>query len=346
MARTSPRASLSEGDLWIFRARGREGGYKATASLTCSASVSTTSSASPPLGAASILNALAQPARQSATPPTPTTLDLAGHAGPTPPRHTAVKRSQSPGSPRSLVSDGASILSENGAQNSSKSFPRIHQPTVVRRKSGKGVAFLPPPAQVSPTTSGFTIHQPSHHRASLPAGSRHDLDEIRSAGRSRSLSRPSASDAMRPETRAGLDEMMRTGVIRVEPKGGEVEPVQYGGGPASDDVTAYSDDEVREPKMPELGRVVGLREDESKVGMLQLQNNAMTDASCRIGRPLRSHLRSSPARRRSSIPPFTRSLSPRIGAASRRARSRRARLMRTERWSGWSTLRRAGPRSP
>jgi hypothetical protein len=113
----------------------------------------------------------------------------------------------------------------------------------------------------------------------MPAGSRHDLDEIRSAGRSRSLSRPSTSDARRPETRAGLDEMMRTGVIRVDPRGGEVEPVQYGGGPASDDVTAYSEDEVREPKMPELGRVVGLREDESKVGMLQRETTAMTDAS-------------------------------------------------------------------
>jgi hypothetical protein len=318
-------------------------------SLTFSASVSTTSSASPPLGAASILTALAQPAPpKSTTPPTPTTSEPAGHAGPTPPRRTALKRSQSPGSPRSLVSDGASILSEYGARsahNSSRSFPRIHQPTVVRRKSGKGVAFLPPPAQVSPTTSGFAIHQPSHHRASMPAGSRHDLEKIRSAGRSRSLSRPAVSDARRPEARTGLDEMMRTGVIRVDPKGGEVEPVQYGGGPASDDVTAYSDDQVREPKMPELGRVVGLREDDAKVGTLRRENGAMTDACSRTGRPPRLRLGSSPARRQSSTRPFTRNLGRRIGAAARQARRSRAPLMKMERWSGWNMLTMAGPRS-
>lgn len=58
---------------------------------------------------------------------------------------------------RQSASPGRDIVSVPSPQ----SIPRIHQPTVVRTKSGRGLTFLPPPAELSTSQSSFSLRQPS-----------------------------------------------------------------------------------------------------------------------------------------------------------------------------------------
>ncbi|WVQ94583.1 hypothetical protein IAU59_001663 [Kwoniella sp. CBS 9459] len=131
-------------------------------------SISTTSSSSsPPLGATSLLSAI---------------------AGPVTPQNRSEKKKYrykdgGPGSPASF--DSQNEISHDSSTGlglpASRSFPRLHQPTVVRRTSGRGLAFIPPPAQthISPTNSSFAVgyhgapvedDQPDHGRPLQAAG--------------------------------------------------------------------------------------------------------------------------------------------------------------------------------
>ena len=60
-----------------------------------------------------------------------------------------------------------SVASSNSstAVDSLHSLPRLHQPTVVRGSAGR-LSFLPPPAQISPSGSTFSLHQPGKRRIS------------------------------------------------------------------------------------------------------------------------------------------------------------------------------------
>ncbi|WWD08729.1 hypothetical protein V865_006842 [Kwoniella europaea PYCC6329] len=133
---------------------------------------STTSSASPPLGATSILSAIAPstPTRDQGTPTKPPVM-YQGHVR-TASDITNIRTPtlDAPGSPKSYQS-GFSSSSSNYDNNTSfsKSLPRLHQPTVVRRTSGRGLAFLPPPAQAS--SHSMAIH---HHPRSPPTSANHD----------------------------------------------------------------------------------------------------------------------------------------------------------------------------
>jgi len=129
---------------------------------------SSTSSCSPPLGATSLLAALASPIpqtvplpryRSATSPHTPPEDGVSHHRiGSAPSLH----HQQAPGSPRSVRSLSSSTSSN--ALTSSRSFPRLHQPTVVRKPSGR-LSFLPPPAQISPSGSLFAINQPGRRRS-------------------------------------------------------------------------------------------------------------------------------------------------------------------------------------
>ncbi|ORY27672.1 hypothetical protein BCR39DRAFT_537850 [Naematelia encephala] len=162
---------------------------------------SSTSSTSPALGAASLLQTLieSQPARGQ------TSVAAADSVGANvkPPSPDA-----SPfGSIRSMRSLGDDVVQTNTLRSipgspgshqsqdsslstSARSLPRIHQPTVVRSSSGRGLAFLPPPAQVSPTSSSFTIHQIRPKRSSMPRTSQgqSSQEEREETWRSRSRS--------------------------------------------------------------------------------------------------------------------------------------------------------------
>ncbi|KAK6907035.1 hypothetical protein I203_101024 [Kwoniella mangroviensis CBS 8507] len=133
---------------------------------------STTSSASPPLGATSILSAIASstPPRAQGT-PSKSPVIYQGHVR-TSSDITNIRTPtlDGPGSPKSYQS-GFSSSSSNYDDNTSfsKSLPRLHQPTVVRRTSGRGLAFLPPPAQA--LSHSTAIH---HHPRSSPTGANHD----------------------------------------------------------------------------------------------------------------------------------------------------------------------------
>jgi hypothetical protein len=81
--------------------------------------------------------------------------------------------------------------------SSTRSLPRIHQPTVVRRPSGRKLGFLPAPAQLSPSASGssFNLTPPStesRHRYSMPAYSHGKGRDIVASHRSRKPSEPNA----------------------------------------------------------------------------------------------------------------------------------------------------------
>ncbi|KAL7418715.1 hypothetical protein Q5752_006398 [Cryptotrichosporon argae] len=141
---------------------------------------STTSSSSPPLGATSLLAALASPDKApngGGTVPSPHRSAVAPHTPPLSARRVSGFEPESapfaPASPSSATasvsrprSAGASSvddLSPRHARSTSattlsshKSLPRLHQPTVVRSASGRGIKWIPPPA-----------HSPS---ASSPAG--------------------------------------------------------------------------------------------------------------------------------------------------------------------------------
>ncbi|WWC98997.1 hypothetical protein V866_005891 [Kwoniella sp. B9012] len=133
---------------------------------------STTSSASPPLGATSILSAIASstPPRVQGT-PSKSPVIYQGHVR-TASDITNIRTPtlDAPGSPKSYQS-GFSSSSSNYDNNTSfsKSLPRLHQPTVVRRTSGRGLAFLPPPAQA--LSHSTAIH---HHPRSPPTSANHD----------------------------------------------------------------------------------------------------------------------------------------------------------------------------
>ncbi|OCF32338.1 hypothetical protein I316_06006 [Kwoniella heveanensis BCC8398] len=130
-------------------------------------SVSTTSSASPPLGATSLLSAIAGPN----TPQKQSDRDKHQYQDTEP---------GSPGSFRSL-----SEFSQNSSAGlglpASRSFPRLHQPTVIRRPSGRGLAFVPSPAQthVSPTISNSPLVAHHDSSRSVPAAD-DDPEERRS----------------------------------------------------------------------------------------------------------------------------------------------------------------------
>ena len=144
------------------------------AELSRDSDSSSTSSSSPPLGATSLLAALAGPTvskPQGHSPTTPHTLHtLEDHTPHTPaddedgpPYYRIASEpprgkgryyaSASPRSTRSFASSDFNVLS------GSHSLPRLHQPTVVRRPAGR-LSFLPPPAQISPSGKSFAIHQP------------------------------------------------------------------------------------------------------------------------------------------------------------------------------------------
>ncbi|WWC87586.1 uncharacterized protein L201_002476 [Kwoniella dendrophila CBS 6074] len=123
---------------------------------------STTSSASPPLGATPILSAISP-----STPPRGQ--DISAE---TPTRYGSHTRSPStnvntktfpeiPASPKSFNSGFSSSSSSYGKMSSSRSFPRLHQPTVIRRASGRGLAFLPPPAHAVSHSSNIYHQQQS-----------------------------------------------------------------------------------------------------------------------------------------------------------------------------------------
>ncbi|WVQ62888.1 uncharacterized protein L199_001037 [Kwoniella botswanensis] len=133
---------------------------------------STTSSASPPLGATSILSAIASstPPRAQGT-PSKSPVIYQGHVRISSDiTNIRTPTLDAPDSPKSYQS-GFSSSSSNCDSNTSfsKSLPRLHQPTVVRRTSGRGLAFLPPPAQA--LSHSTAIH---HHPRSPPTSANHD----------------------------------------------------------------------------------------------------------------------------------------------------------------------------
>nr|XP_019012355.1 uncharacterized protein I206_03202 [Kwoniella pini CBS 10737]OCF51136.1 hypothetical protein I206_03202 [Kwoniella pini CBS 10737] len=142
---------------------------------------STTSSASPPLGATSILSELANP-----TPPrghiTPAHSPQVYHGRTRTASEVTSLRTPTldvPASPKSYQSGFSSSSSTYDQLASSHSLPRLHQPTVVRRTSGRGLAFLPPPAHTvthstivshhprSPSSGNTTISHTNHKTASV-----------------------------------------------------------------------------------------------------------------------------------------------------------------------------------
>ncbi|WVW79846.1 hypothetical protein I302_101816 [Kwoniella bestiolae CBS 10118] len=119
---------------------------------------STTSSASPPLGATSILSTIATSTPpKGSKPPTKSPVVYQGHVR----TSSDVTNLRTPtldalGSPKSFQSGFSSSSSGYDNLSFSKSVPRLHQPTVVRRTSGRGLAFLPPPAQA--LSHSTTVH--------------------------------------------------------------------------------------------------------------------------------------------------------------------------------------------
>ncbi|WVR04115.1 hypothetical protein IAU60_001114 [Kwoniella sp. DSM 27419] len=138
------------------------------------ASLSTTSSASPPLGATSLLSAIAAP-----TQGTPAHLRLDSQAS-----MPMTPSFDFPASPVSVRSE-SSFSSATIGLSSAKSQPRIHQPTVIRKPSGRGLIFLPTPPHVASSASSL-IHHPSslngnsiqvHHPADPDASRGHTKSE-------------------------------------------------------------------------------------------------------------------------------------------------------------------------
>ncbi|WVF67039.1 hypothetical protein IAT40_001782 [Kwoniella sp. CBS 6097] len=138
-------------------------------------SVSTTSSASPPLGATSLLSALAEPEPI------------------TPQKQSDKSRPRYQDAEPELMSLPGSVRSHSELnQNSnaglglpvSRSFPRLHQPTVIRRTSGRGLAFVPSAPQVhaAPTIShsALTQHESPSSVSFEDAGPDPDPEEARS----------------------------------------------------------------------------------------------------------------------------------------------------------------------
>ncbi|RXK35685.1 hypothetical protein M231_07058 [Tremella mesenterica] len=207
-------------------------------------SESSTSSASPPLGAASILAALAGNNSRPLSPRTPSIRPAQSFNS----INSGIGRSPSI-TGDTVASPAPSIRSEGNPVNSPRgrrgitnvrSFPRLHQPTVVRTHSGRGVSFLPPPVQVSPSTSGVTFHHPSGEIS--PARQRSmtspTLPPYVPEARSRSPGARSLFPARRGMSSAGLGSpdfgnlsaMLRQGRIDVAPrKSSDVvdEPEEY-----------------------------------------------------------------------------------------------------------------------
>ncbi|WRT65381.1 uncharacterized protein IL334_002324 [Kwoniella shivajii] len=160
---------------------------------------STTSSASPPLGATSLLAAMAAttPLTKGQQTPEKSPNTHRGHT----PTASEGTNPQTPkydahGSPKSFESTYSSSSSFLGGMSASKSLPRLHQPTVVRRTSGRGLAFLPPPAQIS-SPSTLAQHHPQSPRASMSSSSRKgkhpsivSLEHIQHAAHMVDLGRP------------------------------------------------------------------------------------------------------------------------------------------------------------
>nr|XP_031857374.1 uncharacterized protein CI109_007238 [Kwoniella shandongensis]KAA5524446.1 hypothetical protein CI109_007238 [Kwoniella shandongensis] len=153
----------------------RLGNRKGTGTAHGDDSESSTSSSSPPLGATSLLSALASP-----TPPLSLAkeqssvvagkVDTSGSHSrvSSEPFHPHVVTAVQPGSPTSVHSILSSTSSGTSGFPSSRSLPRLHQPTIVKRPSGRGLAYLPPAHQISPSNSSFAFHH-SHSTHSSPA---------------------------------------------------------------------------------------------------------------------------------------------------------------------------------
>ncbi|WWC59903.1 uncharacterized protein I303_102465 [Kwoniella dejecticola CBS 10117] len=147
---------------------------------------STTSSASPPLGATSILSEIATPPRENGTSeysPQPHEAHSRTSSDPT---TLITSITQTPGSPKSYHSGLTSSSSVNDQLSSSHSLPRLHQPTVIRRTSGRGLAFLPPPAHTvshstivshRPLTLSSTDSSPQAYRNTASISRLHDIQQ-------------------------------------------------------------------------------------------------------------------------------------------------------------------------
>jgi hypothetical protein len=164
----------------------------------------------------------------------------------TPPAKSPSSLARSPTS----ASTVRTTLSNHSSMTSSRSMPRLHQPTVVRSTSGKGVSFLPPPGRLASSSTTSSLGKPRSSRGStsarhsLPAGSGQvepDKQSHGQADRPRPISYlselgPPIRGSPIPKSRiaAGAgdkaaEQMLKAGIIEV--KGGR-SPTANGAGPA------------------------------------------------------------------------------------------------------------------
>ena len=151
-----------------------------------------------------------------------------------------------------------------------KSLPRIHQPTVIRRPSGKGVSFVPPPAEVSSPGQPFAIHQPGLRSPSPfgPTRTRRSISPIR-----RHLENfpESAHHRSLPD----LADMLRRGTIEVSPARPPwrpaTEPVEYGGAPTAEQV-AQANEDAKSDDLHEVVESKKVRTEASRVELIARLN--------------------------------------------------------------------------